>query len=61
MPPITEEIKAAEKKMMAARADLLDYVQRTVATVRDRQTRDRLKHELTRAIEEYSDLLGQLR
>jgi hypothetical protein len=32
-----------------------------VAAVRDRQIRDRLNQELTRTIEEYSDLISQLR
>ena len=47
MPLIIEEVKAVEKKMMAARADQLDYIQGTMAKVRNRQTRDRLDHELT--------------
>jgi hypothetical protein len=61
MPPSIEEVKAAEKKMMAASADLLDYRKCTVATARDRQIYDCLNQELTRAIEEYSDLIGQSR
>jgi hypothetical protein len=61
MPPSIEEVNAAEKKVTAARADLRDYIQRTVAAVRDRQIRDLLNQELTRTIEEYSDRISELR
>jgi len=61
MPPTIEQVKAAEKKMMAAGAALLDYIERTAATGTDREIHDRLNRELMSANDEYLRLIGQLR
>ena len=48
----TEEVKAAEERMNAAKAALLDYAERPATQGRDADLQHRLSEELTRSTKE---------
>ena len=55
-----EEIKAAEEKMNAAKAALLDYAERPATQGRDADLQHRLSEELTRSTKEFLHLISEL-
>jgi hypothetical protein len=55
-----EEVKAAEERMNAAKAALLDYAERPATQGRDADLQRRLSEELTRSTKEFLHLISEL-
>ena len=55
-----EEVKAAEERMNAAKAALLEYAERPASRGRDADLQRRLSEELTRSTKEFLHLISQL-